>query len=130
MAKVLVYNVTDPQKLLTIRLALARLGAAVREVGPGELTHPIGYLLGYPGFAPGLPGTVEPFREELLLMDGLRGQSLSRFLDELRAHDASVALKAVVTEHNANRSSLRLYRELKQEHELMTKGKKSIHRQK
>ena len=128
MAKVLVYNVSDPQKNLAIRLELARLGAAVREVEAGELTHPIGYLLGYPGYAPGLPGAVEPFREEMLVMDGLRGETLSRFLDGLRAHGASVALKAVVTEHNLNWSSLQLYRELYREHQQMSAGKKSVHK--
>ena len=127
MAKVLVYNVTDPKKLLAIRLTLARLGAAVREVEAQELTAPIGWLLGYPGYAPGMPGAVEPFREEMLVMDGLRGPTLSRFLDELRQHGAAVPLKAVVTEHNLAWSSLQLYRELSREHRQLTQGKKSVH---
>ena len=128
MAMVLVYHVRDAKKLLAIRLELARMAVPVREVEDTELTHPLGYLLGYPGYAPGLPGAVEPFREEMLVLDGLRGPGLSRFLDALRAHGASVALKAVVTEHNVNWSSLQLYRELKCEHERMTAGKKSVHK--
>ena len=57
MSKVLLYNITDSKKLLAIRLELARAGISIREVAETELTHPLGYLLGMEGFAPGLPGS-------------------------------------------------------------------------
>ena len=128
MSKVLLYNITDSKKLLAIRLELARAGISIREVAETELTHPLGYLLGMEGFAPGLPGSVTPFPEEMMVMEGLRGPRLNQFLDALRSHGASIALKAVVTEHNVNWSSLQLYRELQKEHRQLSGGKKSIHR--
>ena len=128
MAKILLYNIRDSEKALCIRLEAARMGAAVRTVEPGELTHPIGYLLGLPGCLPGLPGTAAAFDDEMLLLEGLRGSELNRFLDALRSRGAAVPLKAVVTEHNLNWSSLRLHRELKKEHMRLSAGKKSVHK--
>lgn len=128
MSKVLLYNITDSKKLLAIRLELARAGISIREVAETELTHPLGYLLGMEGFAPGLPGSVTPFPEEMMVMEGLRGPRLNQFLDALRSRGAAIALKAVVTEHNVNWSSLQLYRELQMEHRQLSGGKKSIHR--
>ena len=128
MATVLLYNIEDSEKRLCILLELARLGATAREVGPGELTHPLGYLLGLEGYLPGPPGQAAPFADEMLVMDGLRGTELNRFLDALRGRGASVALKAVVTEHNRSWSSLKLHRELEKEHRLLSAGKKSAHR--
>lgn len=128
MSKVLLYNITDSKKLLAIRLELARAGISIREVAETELTHPLGYLLGMEGFAPGLPGSVTPFPEEMMVMEGLRGPQLNQFLDALRSRGASIALKAVVTEHNVNWSSLQLYRELQMEHRQLSGGKQSIHR--
>ena len=128
MSKVLLYNITDSKKLLAIRLELARAGISIREVAETELTHPLGYLLGMEGFTPGLPGSVTPFPEEMMVMEGLRGPQLNQFLDALRSRGAAIALKAVVTEHNVNWSSLQLYRELQMEHRQLCGGKKSIHR--
>ena len=43
----------------------------------------------------------------------------SELLDAMRSSGATVALKAVVTEHNVGWSAARLCRELRQEHEAM-----------
>ena len=42
MPQVLLYNITDPEKLLKIKLILYRLGVACREVAPEEYAHPLG----------------------------------------------------------------------------------------
>ena len=103
---------------------------------PEDYAHPLGYLLGLEGYAPAAEPPAESFSAEMLLMDGLRGALLDRFLDELRRMRAAVPLKAVVTEHNAAWSSLRLHRELEQEHLAMSRIKggsptrKSTHKKK
>ena len=136
MPQVLLYNITDREKLLKIKLTLFRLGLPCREVAPEEYAHPLGYLLGLAGYAPAPECPEESFTAEMLLMDGLRGAILDRFLDELRTARASVALKAVATEHNVAWSSLQLHRELEQEHLAMSRirgnspAKKSRHKKK
>ena len=136
MPQVLLYNITDPDKLVKIKLALYRLGVPCREIAPEDYAHPLGYLLGLEGYAPAAEPPAESFSAEMLLMDGLRGALLDRFLDELRRMRAAVPLKAVVTEHNAAWSSLRLHRELEQEHLAMSRikggspARKSTHKKK
>ena len=121
MPQVLLYNITDPEKLLKIKLILYRLGVACREVAPEEYAHPLGYLIGREDYSPAPEIPAESFSAEMLLMDGLPGPLFNRFLDELRIVRASVALKAVATEHNVAWSSLRLHRELEREHLLMSR---------
>ena len=123
MPQVLLYNITDPEKLLKIKLILYRLGVACREVAPEEYAHPLGYLIGREDYSPSPETPTESFSAEMLLMDGLPGPLFNRFLDELRIVRAAVALKAVVTEHNMGWSSLRLHRELEREHLLMGRMK-------
>ena len=137
MAQVLLSNITDREKLLKIKLTLFKLGVACREVAPEEYAHPLGYLLGRAGYAPAAEeAAAERFAAEMVLMDGLQGPLFNRFLDSLRAERATVALKAVATEHNVSWSSARLHRELEQEHLAMSRIKgshranKSKHRKK
>ena len=130
MAQLLLYNINDREKLVKIKMVLYRMGIACREVQAAELAHPIGHLLGRGDFAPAIPGGVEPFSDEMMVMDGLRGAQLDQFLDQLRSMDAAVSLKAVVTEHNIAWSSLQLHRELEREHQAMSRMKKSVHKKK
>ena len=118
MSQVFLYNITDPGKAGRIRAALARLGIPGRTVERAEFSHPIGYLSGRPGFAPGT-GEGSDFDEEMLLLDGLSKRDFSALLDELRASGATVALKAIVTETNAGWTSSQLHAALKMEHEAL-----------
>ena len=133
MALVLLYNIPEGEKLRRIRVALLRQGIASRTVTYPEYGHPLGYLAGLDGFAPGEEYHGEDFCAEMLVMSGLPSQQFSALLDTLRASRATVTLKAVVTETNAQWDSLTLYRALQEEHDTMrellafrakTKGKK------
>ena len=119
MAEVLLYNIHNPEKLRRIRTVLLRYGIAARTVAYEDYGHPIGYLTGYEGFEPAEPYTGENFADEMLLLDGFASGELSRFLDALRTARATVALKAVVTEHNAAWSSAELHAAVREEHETM-----------
>ena len=122
MARVLLYNI-PPEKAVKIRLAAFRHGMSCVAVEPAAFSHPLGYLLGLAGYAPA-PLSDESFREEMLVMEAMNGA----FLDELRAARIPVALKAVVTPHNAAWSSLRLHEELQREHEAMRAAGRSVHK--
>ena len=133
MALVLLYNIPEGEKLRRIRVALLRQGIASRAVTYPEYGHPLGFLAGLEGFAPGEEHHGEDFAAEMLVMSGLPSPQMSALVDSLRASRATVALKAVVTETNARWDSLTLYRALQEEHDTMrellafrakTKGKK------
>ena len=123
MAKVLLYNIKDADKLMKVRIAALRAGLEAVEVAEEDYAHPIGWLLGLEGFSPA--AGAEHFEDEMLVMQELS----SPLLDAMRAAGAPVALKAVVTEQNRGWSSAALCRELKREHEAMRAyaPKKPVH---
>ena len=112
MAKVLLYNIHG-EKLKKIRTAASLLGITPVEVPEDSHVHPIGFLMGYEGFAPS--DKAERFESEMLVMEAL----FSPLLDYMRKSGATVALKAVVTEQNRAWSGAALCRELQREHEAM-----------
>ena len=120
MVQVLLYNLNDPQRRMTVKLCLHRLGLRCVDVAPEEHALPLGTLLGLEGFGPA-EGEAERFADEMLVMHDLSGQQLNALLDALRRAGVRIALKAVVTETNAGWSSARLHRELAAEHEAMRK---------
>ena len=126
MAKVLLFNIRNADKLMKIRIAALRAGLEPVVVSEEDFAHPIGYLLGLEGFSPA--EGAERFSDEMLVMEALS----SPLLDMLRASKATVALKAVVTEQNKAWSCAALCRELRREHEAMRAlaPKKHVHQHK
>ena len=120
MAQVLLFNV-GAEKKKKIRFLLVKLGAACREVPPGDFGKTLGELTGRGG-APAADEAAEPFSGEMLVMDGFDSTRLRALLDGLRRVKAPVALKAVVTEQNLLWSASRLHAELAAEHEAMKRG--------
>ncbi len=126
MGTVLLYNLKNADKRMSIKLILYRLGLTAKDVAPEDFGQPLGYLLGCEGFA-----TAEAegsFGDEMLVMHNLRQDQFSSLLSALRQGRVPVALKAVVTDTNIAWSSLRLHAELSAEHAAMRKQACSIHR--
>ena len=135
MSLVLLYNISNPEKRTKIQFALYKLGIEAREVNAEEYSHPLGYLAGLEGFSPAEPYSGEGFGDEMLLLCGLRSGQLNQLLDLLRQSRATVSLKAVLTEHNAQWSSEKLHHEISLEHAAMqglrsAAPRKSVHRKK
>ena len=127
MGKVLLYNITDTEKRMGVKLCLFRLGLSCEDVAPEDFGHPLGYLLGLPGYAPA--EAQESFTEEMMVLYDLPSSLFHSLLDSLRTARVPIALKAVVTEHNVAWSSARLHRELAAEHAAVSKRiKKPVHR--
>ena len=122
MARILLYNIHG-EKLAKIRTAAALLGITPIVVPEDAHSHPVGYLLGYEGFAPS--DAAERIDDEMLVRESL----FSPLLDYMRKSGATVALKAVVTEQNRAWSGAALCRELQREHEAMRSfaAKKQAH---
>ena len=127
MATVLLYNITSEDKLQTVRKILARVGAQERAVSPDELSHPLGYLAGLDGFEPAESDDCAPFTDEMLVMCSFGKLQFDLFLNMLKKEGVRIPLKAVLTQTNSGWSSLRLYEQIKSEHEAMTSRKKQEH---
>lgn len=132
MAQVLLFNITG-EKRKKIRFLLLKLGIPLREVPAEDCGRRLGELAGREGFAPETAPEVPaedaaPFREEMLVMDALEQRQFHALLDGLRRDRASVALKAVLTEHNVHWTAARLRRELAAENEALRRAAgKSVH---
>ena len=127
MEKVLLYNLADTPMAFQLKVILASEKIRIRSVTTEEYRQPIGYLAGLPGFSSN--GTVydgEGFSEPMLVMCGFTGRRLDRFLSKMKARRLpAIPLKAVVTSQNQHWDSLKLYEELKAEHEAMHSGSTS-----
>lgn len=131
MAKVLLYNFSEDNRRKKVKAALFQCAIPSREVETEEQLHPLGYLLGMESFLPFAEKAETPFTEEMIVMHDLSSGQFHRFLDSLRAEGIRVPLKAVVTEHNVQWSSLKLYAELQAEHQAIAGDKNQpIHEQK
>ena len=127
MATVLLYNIREEARRRKIGAALFRAALPFREVTPEEQGKTLGELLGVPGAAEAAENPGEPFAEEMIVMHGLNPRQFQTFLEALKQQQIRVPLKAVVTEHNIQWSSLRLHSELAVEHRAMTEGKAPVH---
>lgn len=114
MAKVLLFNITGDKKK-KLQFICMQYGVVVVEGAAGDCCRPLGRLLGKLGPFPS--STMDaPFLDEMLVMDGLDPQQFHGLLNGMQMLQASVAYKAVTTEHNLSWTPSRLLRELMAEH--------------
>ena len=128
---VLLYNI-EGDKARKLKMIFVQNGIKIRTVTEAEYEVPLGVLAGVltAEEAAKAPEDIEwpeapksgAISEEMLVMKGIFGKRLDILLAAMRRIKATVALKAVVTEHNAYWNSLQLYQEIKREHEVMTEG--------
>lgn len=98
MAKLLLFNITDPAKRSQLQILSLRLNFSLIDV-PAERQHcRIRDLLS--GLTSQSSDTAVPFKDEMLVMNGFDSADLNFFLNELRRTGHSVSLKAVVTDTN------------------------------
>lgn len=121
----------EPNKMETIRRICLELGVKAVEVkkagnGNEEELAPLGLLAGARGWMnPLLSGSRKEsgaITEEMLVFAGFSDTLLDLFLKKLRQNQASVSLKAVLTEQNAVWNAGQLQEELKQEREAFLKA--------
>ena len=126
MAGILMVNIARLDKRLKIAAIANRLGLSVKTVSSQDFSKPIGVLAGAAEDLPEGDGT--PFSEEMLVLCNLEEGTFHEFLAQLRSQKVPVAMKAVLTEHNAPWSVSSLYRAVSQERQAMEQGRKSPHR--
>lgn len=125
MTNILMVNIARLDKRLKIAAIANRLGLSVKTVAPQDFAKPLGVLAGAAENLPEGEGT--PFSEEMLVLCNIDEGTFHEFLGQLRSQKVPVALKAVLTEHNAAWSVSALYRAVSQERQAMTQGRKSPH---
>jgi len=118
---------TPEKKEYEIRLkgVLVRMGIRVRTVAHEQVGETVGSLIGLPDCAGEEEGEEEltsVITEEILVMHNFSSRRMDELLRNLRkAGVPRIPLKAVVTETNCRWSFCRLYEEIREEHEKMTK---------
>lgn len=122
MPIVYLYNL-ETEKGGKIKTLCLLLKIRVRPVNKGEYGLKLAVLTGKEEPA-ALPDEVLDFDDEMILMSNFTNAMVNSFLQEFRKRGIKpVALKAILTESNAQWNSAQLHTELLREHEAMFRGK-------
>lgn len=121
MARVLLYNFADEKRRRAVKSLLFRFSIPCREVPAEEQHRPLGALLDLEAFEAGAEEEESAFGDEMLVMHDLSRRQFNGLLDGMKQAGVQVPLKAVVTPCNMGWSGARLHRELRAEHEAMSR---------
>lgn len=131
---VLLYNLAGTEAGRRLKPVLLKMKIRIRIVEPESYQLPIETLIGGRAAAAAGKGDAgaenapkagmsTAIPEPMLVMEGFSERRLDQLLAEMRRHKVPpIALKAIVTAHNREWSSVMLYEELKKEHEAMNGG--------
>lgn len=119
---VLCYNLKGTKKGRKITMIFGSLGYRVRHIEKADYSRPIGVLAGMLSGEESESAAYdgEGFSDEMLVIYAERGQMFDRALAMMRKEKSVVSLKAVLTETNCKWDSLKLYEEIRSEHQYMT----------
>ncbi len=117
---VLLYNF-DKTRLQLVRKSLAPLGCTVKTVAKRDYGQPVGFLAGAEGVSPNkTKNASEGFSEEMMVIYGFGSEMIDVLIAALKSGGVGkIDLKAVVTPTNAVWDSVKLYGEIKADHEAM-----------
>lgn len=120
--QILLYNIKDKKRSLDLRKVLLPLKIRIRAVQPADFAHPLGYLAGVEGFEPSQASPEHfSFEDEMMVMAGFTGSDIDQVIRSFHKHKIpGIPLKAVLTSENQKWDSLKLYENLREEHEQMT----------
>ena len=119
---ILIYNFTDKKRKNKIQAFCGMHGIRVKAVSKDDYARPIRTLF---EASPEVQNDdnkgklLENFDDEMVVMCQL-GRQMDLLLNYLRKERVRIPLKAVLTPVNQEWDSVRLYREIKSEHEQMT----------
>ena len=131
----LCYNLKGTKKGRKIGMLGSFLGFRVKYVEKEEYSKTIGVLTGLKeevaeeASREETAGTdneeITDFEEEMLVMLLADNRILDKLLFQMKKEKVQVPLKAIVTAKNQNWTSTALYKEVKREHESMTKAEQA-----
>ncbi len=120
-ATILLFHFSDKDRRNKLTRALLPLRMKIREVSREDYLQLVGYLAGKKDIPP-LDETYdgEELEGEMLLMAGLLGPQVDQVLKAVRKSGIGpVPYKAVLTSANQSWNALKLFQEIKSEHEQM-----------
>ncbi len=129
---VLYYSPNKDAKTRKVKSVLVRLGIRIKNISEEQFGERVGTLAGVSVFDTEQLSEYNDenynrkIPEEVLVLCNFTEAGLDRLLRELRKSNASVALKAVLTETNCAWSFYELYQEVRMEHESMSRRKEII----
>ena len=118
MTEVLLFNI-EKTKAIKIKNLCRQIHISAREVDRGDYGVRLSALLGMSSDRTAVPDS--GFDGEMLYFAEFNGGLLNIFLNQLRRLKATVALKAVMTEANAEFTPYELFCELEREHEALNR---------
>ena len=131
----LCYNLKGTKKGRKIGMLGSFLGFRVKYVEKEEYSKTIGVLkeeVAEEASVEETSGTdnakneeMTDFEEEMIVMLLADNQTLDKLLFQMRKEKVQIPLKAIVTAKNQNWTSTALYKEVKREHESMTKAEQA-----
>ena len=134
----LCYNLKGTKKGRKIGMLGSFLGFRVKYVEKEEYSKTIGVLTGLKeevaeeasvdetfGTDNAKNEEMTDFEEEMIVMLLADNQTLDKLLFQMRKEKVQILLKAIVTAKNQNWTSTALYKEVKREHESMTKAEQA-----
>lgn len=134
----LCYNLKGTKKGRKIGMLGSFLGFRVKYVEKEEYSKTIGVLTGLKeevaeeasveetfGTDNAKNEEMTDFEEEMIVMLLADNQTLDKLLFQMRKEKVQIPLKAIVTTKNQNWTSTALYKEVKREHESMTKAEQA-----
>ena len=116
----LCYNLKSTKKGRKIGMLGSFLGFRVKYVEKEEYSKTIGVLTDN-----AKNEEMTDFEEEMIVMLLADNQTLDKLLFQMRKEKVQIPLKAIVTAKNQNWTSTALYKEVKREHESMTKAEQA-----
>ncbi len=117
---VLSYNIGE--KAAALDNIAARLGIKHVIIPLDKAGESIGYLAGYKGFSQN--NSSESTDAECVILSGFSSADMNELLRAMRSDNVIIPLKAVVTEHNQNKSVKWLTAELQKERAAIEAAKK------
>ncbi|VBB09739.1 Hypothetical protein LUCI_5037 [Lucifera butyrica] len=118
---VLLYHFTEVEKEEKIKAVLQRMKIKCKNISGEMISQKVGYLAGLPGFAATVsPEPVEPFDQEVLLMQGISKKRMDEMLLKFEENGIEkIRCKAVVTPYNVFWTFSRLCSTIQKEHSLL-----------
>lgn len=126
---ILLYNFTDRERVMKVKQALLPLGFKLKAVEKKDYLKPIGILAGVKDMERGEITEYKEvgFDDEMVLLSGLTSTQIDFFIKALRKTGVGkINYKAVLTNSNKNWDSIKLYREIKEEHEAMSRSTEEV----
>lgn len=120
---VLLYNFNNPERNRKITLALMPLGFRLKKVDIADYYQQIGYVAGIKGMdAIEEKYEGENLEGEMLVMVGMTSAQIDKLIMAFKKNGIpKVNCKAVLTDTNQYWNAIDLYKELKLEHETLSK---------